>query len=520
MSESNHSTDAAPDASSRRDADDAKDVSKRMRQLVEKRLVQTAARSEGVLRRPGFPDLRYEAVAEFVPVLAGPFDERPEEPQAAIFTICYLASDGAASAGGAPRAATRPVCFAFNGGPGSSSVWLHLGALGPKRVVINDDGTMPAPPYTAADNPQSWLSHFDLVFVDPPHTGYSTTASEKLRTKMLSVDGDVEALAEAMHAWLARHRRFGAPVYLVGESYGTTRGAALADKLLDHGIALSGVVLVSCAMDIQTLEFAPGNDLPHALYLPGFASAAQYHGKLNGNGRSSPEAARKAAEAFVADDYLLALYRGASLGQSERRKIAQGLASLTGLPRQLVEQKNLRISDQVFFTHLLRDEGLLVGRLDSRVRGPLGASRSHQWEFDPAIEALVAPYAMAARAYFAQTLGIDAPQRYEIISMDVNKKWNWNRGESQGNSYTCTSTDLARALRRNPHLRVLVASGYYDLGTPYSATDYSLSQLDIPADVAQRITHRYYDAGHMMYTRTGDLSKLFSDLQAWLSPKT
>jgi len=490
-----------------------KDAAKRLRELVDKRLALPPARSEGSLRRAGAAELKYEAIAEFIPVLAGSFDARPEEPQAAVFTIAYLAKD----TGGNGAAAPRPVCFAFNGGPGSSSIWLHLGALGPKRVAINDDGTMPPPPYAAADNPQSWLAFFDLVFVDPPHTGYSTTASEKVRKKVLSVDGDVEALAEVIHAWLARHQRFGSPVYMVGESYGTTRGAALADKLQDHGIALSGLVLVSCAMDLQTLVFAAGNDLPYALFLPGFASTAQYHGKITGAAGASPQAARQAAEAYVFEEYLVALHRGATLTPDAHRRIAKRVAALTGLPQSLVEQKNLRISDEVFFTHLLRDDGRLVGRLESRVTGPLGASRSHNWEFDPGIEALSAPYTMAAQAYFAQSLGVPSQQRYCVLSMDVNKKWNWNRGEALGNSYACTSTDLARALRRNPHLRVLVASGYYDLGTPYSATDYSLSQLNVPAEVAQRITHHYYGAGHMMYTRTDDLSKLYVDLKAWLA---
>jgi carboxypeptidase C (cathepsin A) len=491
--------------------EDKKAARERMRKLVEQRLALAAARSEGSLHRAGKPELHYSTVAEFNPVLSGAFDPVPEEPQAAVFSIAYLLKSDT----GAETA--RPVCFAFNGGPGSSSVWLHLGALGPKRVVIHEDGTMPAPPYRAVDNPLSWLEHFDLVFIDPPHTGYSTTASEDARKKMLSVDGDVAALAQVMRHWLARHRRFGSPVFLAGESYGTTRGAALAERLLDDGIALSGLILVSCAMDLQTLEFVPGNDLPYALFVPGYAAAAQYHGKLSGPAGASAQAAREAAEAFVLDDYLVALHRGGTLTHDERKRIARRLAALTGLPAALAEQKNLRISDQVFFTHLLRDEGRVAGRLDSRVTGPFGASRSHAWEFDPSIDALGAPYSAAAQAYFAQALGLPGDLRYEILSMDVNRKWNWNRGETQGNSFACTSSDLARALRRNPHMRVLVASGRYDLGTPYSATDYSLSQLDIPPELAARITHRYYDAGHMMYTRPQDLAKLHADLGSWLA---
>jgi carboxypeptidase C (cathepsin A) len=246
---------------------------KRLRDKVDKLLAQEPHASEGSIRL-GRVAMAYRTVAAFVPVTAGGLDEKRGEPEAAVFTTAYLLKEAD------PR--TRPVCFAFNGGPGAASVFLNLGALGPKRVAINENGTMPVPPYTVADNPQSWFEHFDLVFIDPPHTGYSLTASEEARKKMLSVDGDVAALAECVRTWLGRHRRWGSPIYLAGESYGTTRGAALADKLQDLGVALSGLILVSCAMDLQSLEFVPRNDLPFALFLPGFACAAQYHGKLTG----------------------------------------------------------------------------------------------------------------------------------------------------------------------------------------------------------------------------------------------
>lgn len=487
------------------------DERKRQRERVERLLLQAAQISTGSVTIDG-TRLDYTATAGFVPVVANMSDSHKGEPDAALFLTSYvLRRDGAA-----PTAADRPILFAFNGGPGSASVWLHLGALGPKRVPINDDGSMPAPPYQVEDNPYSWFAHFDLVFVDPPHTGYSLTASEAARKKMLGVDGDVEALAECIRVYLSRTQRWGSPVYLAGESYGTTRGAALADKLLDMGIALAGVILVSCAMDIQTLDFSGKNDLAHALYVPGFAAAAQYHGKLKGPLAESGAQARRAAESFVQEDYLAALHQGARLSIAQRRRIAKRLAELTGLPADVIEDHDLRISDQLFFSELLRDQGRMVGRLEARVTGPMGARKSREWEFDPGIEAIVGPYTMAANAYLREQLGVQTDQRYEILSMDVHKSWNWLQGESKGNSYTSTSGALARALRRNPHLRVLVASGYYDLGTPYSATDYSLARLNVPPDVMARVTHRYYDAGHMMYTRTDDLKKLKTDLQAWL----
>jgi carboxypeptidase C (cathepsin A) len=484
------------------------EAKKRLRDKVDKLLAQAPFKSESSIVQ-NERTLKYRAIAQFIPVVAGGVDDKRGEPEAAVFTTSYFLD--------AADPKNRPVCFAFNGGPGSASIWLHLGALGPKRVVIREDGTMPPPPYTVTDNQESWFEHFDLVFIDPPHTGYSVTSSEEARKKMLSVDGDVDALAECMRTWLGRNRRWGSPVYIVGESYGTTRGAALADKLLDIGVALSGLILVSCAMDLQSMVFAPRNDLPYALFLPAFANVAQFHGKLKGPLSESPEAARAAAESFVAEEYLAALHAGARLSKAARRRVVNRIAQLAGLDPALVEEKNLRISDHTFFYELLRDRGLIVGRLEARVTGPMAASRTRDWEFDPGIEAISAPYTMAAHAYMSEHLNVDIEARYDVLSMDAHKQWNWNRGESRGNSYASTSPDLSRALRRNPHLRVLVASGRYDLGTPYSASDWSLAQLDVPDDVLARVTHRYYDAGHMMYTREADMMKLKRDLAAWLA---
>jgi len=484
------------------------EAKKRLREKVDKLLASDPCKSAGSIVLNG-RTLKYRSVAEFVPIAAGGVDDKRGEPEAAVFTTSYFHDDA--------DPAARPVCFVFNGGPGSASIWLHLGALGPKRVVIQEDGTMPPPPYRVTDNQESWFEHFDLVFIDPPHTGYSITASEDARKKMLSVDGDVEALAECIRTWLGRHRRWSSPVYVAGESYGTTRAAALADKLQDIGVALSGLILVSCAMDLQSIVFAPRNDLPYALFLPAFACVAQYHGKLRGPLAESPEAARAAAERFVFDEYLGALHAGARLSKTARRRVVNRVAQLTGLAPALVDEKNLRISDHTFFFELLRDRGRIVGRLEARVTGPMAANRTRDWEFDPGIEAIVAPYTMAAHAYMSESLGVDTQARYEVLSTDVHKQWNWNRGEDKGNGFACTSPDLSRALRRNPHLRVLVASGRYDLGTPYSATDWSLAQLDVPADVLARVEHHYYDAGHMMYTREADMMKLKRDLAAWLS---
>ena len=486
------------------------DAAKRLRERVDKLLARPTAESRGAVTLAGQRH-DYVARADFLPVAPAGLEGSAAEPAAAVMTTAYLL-DGAPPAG-------RPVCFAFNGGPGSASLWLHLGALGPKRVVVPDDGARPQPPHAVEDNPHSWLRHFDLVFIDPPHTGWSICASEAARKRMLGVDGDIEALAEVMRMWLTRHRRWGSAVYLAGESYGTTRGAALADRLLGMGVDVAGVVLVSCAMDLQSIVFAPGNDLPYALFLPGYANVAQYHGLLRGPHAASPAAARAAAEAFVQEDYLAALHAGVRLGPRQRSRVARRLAELTGLSRALVEEKNLRIADHHFFFEALRARGQQVGRLDARVAGALPACREREFEFDPGIESISAPYTMAALAYFRETLGLDLEPRYEVLNREVNRSWGWAREDAQGFArmgYACTSPDLARALRRNPHLKVLAASGRYDLGTPYSASDWSLAQLDATPDVLARVTHRYYDAGHMMYTRQADLVQLEADLAAWL----
>jgi carboxypeptidase C (cathepsin A) len=479
------------------------DAAKRQKERFDKLLAMSPAAGSGSVTLGGRA-FAYDSCAEFIPVA-----EAGGEPEAAVMTTAYLLKDVAP--------ATRGVCFAFNGGPGSASIWLHLGALGPKRVVVPDDGSMPAAPYAVEDNPHSWFEHFDLVFIDPPHTGWSTTANDAARKKMLSVDGDIEALAEVMRLWLTRHKRWGSAVYLAGESYGTTRGAGLANKLQELGVVVSGAILVSLAMDLQSIVFAPANDLPYALFLPAFANVAQYHGLLQGDLAASPAAARAAAEAYVQDEYAAVLQAGGRLTEKQRSRAAKRIAELSGLPRALVEEKNLRISDATFFFEALRDRGLIVGRLEARSTGPMAASRTREWEFDPGIEAIAAPYTMAAMAYFGEALGLSFEQRYQVLARDVNRGWNWSRGEGGGRmGFASTSPDLALALRRNPHLLVLAASGRYDLGTPYSASDWSLAQLDAPADVLARVTHRYYDAGHMMYTRQADLVQLKNDLAGWL----
>jgi len=480
------------------------DAALRQKKLMNSLLGRPAALGQGAVTI-GHRRLSYSTHTAFVPVFSESLENTGGEAEAAVMATAYLL-DGA-------DAKTRPLCFAFNGGPGSASIWLQLGALGPKRVVVPDDGSLAAPPYAVEDNPQSWFEHFDMVFIDPPHTGWSVSAGVEARKKHLSVDGDIAALAEVMRAWLTQHQRWGSPVYLAGESYGTTRGAALALKLHDLGVMLKGLMLVSCAMDLQTLVFAPANELPYALFLPAFANVSQFHGLVSG----SSDSVRAAAEAFVDETYAAALLAGNRLSDKRRAAVAQRVSELTGLPRVFVEEKNLRVSERDYFFEALRPRGLQVGRLDARATGPLAASQTREFEFDPGMEAIAGPYSMAAMDHFSRELNLSFDHRYQTLNREVNKAWNWAREGASREGFASTTPDLALVLRRNPHLRVFVASGRYDLGTPYSATDWSLAHLDIPAAVAARVQHRYYDAGHMMYTRQADLQQLKSDLTAWLA---
>jgi len=488
------------------DADKAKPGPQR--ELVDKLLARAPLTGSGRVDLDGGP-LHYDIHAGFVPVRCEKHGDQLHEPEMAVFTTAYIARD---------VAGPRPVCFAFNGGPGASSVFLHLGALGPKCVPMPETGFMPPPPYEMVDNPSTWLKHFDLVFVDPPHTGYSVAVSDDVRKRAFSVDGDIAAMSTVVAEWLSRHQRWGSPLYLCGESYGTTRTAGIALKLLDEGVILAGVILVSCAMDLQALDFEPRNDLPYTLFLPAFAGVAHFHGCLKSGLADTPQAARDLAQDFVETEYLRALHRGALVGEKERSHAARRIAELTGLPRTLVEQRHLRIDDVTIFTELLRGRNQLLGRLDARVTGPLSLRQNFEWQFDPAIDALIGPYTAAARCFYGE-LGVSGNETYVIHSSPVHQAWDWRRGDDRHRrtGHACTSTDLADVMRRTPHLKVLVASGHYDLGTPSTATDWSLAQLELPSAARQRITHRYYDAGHMMYTRQTDLVGMERDLAAWLA---
>jgi carboxypeptidase C (cathepsin A) len=407
----------------------------------------------------------------------------------------------------------RPLMFSFNGGPGSSSVWLHLGALGPKRVVLNDDGSLPPPPYRLTPNEFTWLEQTDLVFIDPPGTGYSRAKDEETAKKFYGVDGDIQCLGEFIRLFLTRHQRWASPLYLVGESYGTTRGAGLAGHLIDRGIAFNGVLLISTVLNFQTLVFGAGNDLPYALFLPTYAATAWYHKRLADEFQSRDLGDFLAeVEAFAEKDYALALMKGDRLEAEERDRLAEILARYTGLSAKYIARRELRIEIYRFCKELLRDEGLTVGRLDSRLTAREGRHAAETPDFDPSMTAIRPPYTAAFNDYVRRELGYESDLPYEIMG-GLYGKWDWGKG----NQYTDTATALRGAIARNPHLRVFVASGRYDLATPYFAADYTFSHMGLDPSLRKNIEVCYYPAGHMMYIESGSLAQLKRDVAAFVN---
>ncbi|MFR9730008.1 S10 family peptidase [Saccharopolyspora sp. MS10] len=387
----------------------------------------------------------------------------------------------------------RPVTFAFNGGPGSSSVWLHLGVLGPRRVVSGDAGSLAAPPYGLTDNAETLLAHSDLVFIDPVSTGYSRAVDGGEPADFHGYQRDVESVGEVIRLWTSRNGRWLSPKYLAGESYGTLRAAALAEHLQEkHGLYLNGLMLISSVLDMGTIRFTDGNDLPHWLYLPTYAAIAHHHGK---HGDRPLRDVLAEAESFAAGDYALALARGARLSAEERADIVRRTAALTGLSEDYVDRANLRIEHLRFFTELLRADRRTVGRMDGRFVGWEPDAAGERFTDDPSVSGILGAYSAGINHYLREELGYANDLPYALLSDRVRP---WSYKEFEGASVSVVDK-LGTAMRTNPHLRVHVAAGYSDGATPYFAAEHVLARLPIPEALRRNIEVRYYAAGHMMY---------------------
>lgn len=427
------------------------------------------------------------------------------EPAAAMFYMAYTR----AGVGNTDR---RPVMFTFNGGPGSSSVWLHLGTFGPRRVAFPDAEHPPAAPYALEDNTHSLLDVTDLVFIDPVGTGYSTALGEAEDDDFHSVEQDVESVGEFIRLWTARNGRWNSPKLVAGESYGSTRAAALAEHLQDKGIFVNGVVLVSSILNFQTARFETGNDLPYITFLPTYAATAWYHDAL-------PERAAELepwldeVRDFAAGDYASALMKGSALPADEEAAIARRLAAYTGLSVDYLRETNLRPSIFRFTKELLRDRRRTVGRLDSRYLGMDADSAGERFEHDPSMTAIMGPYTAALNHYVRSELGYEEDREYQVLSFAVNQGWDWDTDRA---GYLNVAENLRQAMAADPHLEVFVANGYYDLATPFFATEYTMDHLGLEPELRDNITMAYYPAGHMMYVHPGSLQQLKADLAAFI----
>lgn len=429
------------------------------------------------------------------------------KPRAEIFYIAYQRE-------GVANRSARPLTFSFNGGPGSSSVWLHLGVLGPRRVVFPDGVQPPPPPHGLADNEFSLLDVSDLVFIDPVGTGYSRPAGEAKADEFQGVTQDVQAVAEFIRRWTTEHQRWNSPKFLIGESYGTTRAAALVDHLQNaEGMFFNGVMLVSSILNFGTARFDTGNDLPYITFLPTYAATAWYHGRIQP--KPPLESFLREARSFAETDYAQALMLGARLPEARAREIAQTLSGFIGLSPDFLLRANLRPSIQRFTKELLREQRRTVGRLDSRYLGIDADAAGETPSHDPNYTAILGPYTAALNHYLRSELGYEDARKYEILSGDVNRRWNW--GAANGGSFVNTGEQLRSAMSRNPHLKVHVANGYYDLATPFFATEYTFDHLGLEPELRGNVTMSYYEAGHMMYSHEPSLVALGQALRAFVA---
>ena len=424
-------------------------------------------------------------------------------PKAEVFVTAYTL-DGA-------DAGDRPVTFAFNGGPGSSSIWLHLGLLGPRRVVSGDVGELAAPPYGLVDNAETLLQHSDLVFIDPVSTGYSRAVEGEKPGEYHGFTRDLESVGEVIRLWTSRNGRWMSPKFLAGESYGTTRAAGLAAHLQErYGMYLNGIMLISSVLEFGTLRFTAGNDLPYPLFLPSYAAIAHYHGA---NPDRTLEEVLADAEEFAAGIYPQTLAQGNRLPAEERAAVITRLAALIGVSEDYVDRVNLRLEHMRFYTELLRERRLVVGRLDGRFTGWDPDAGWEKSETDPSMSAILGPYTAALNHYVRAELEYTNDLPYEVISGAVNTDWSYKEFENQ---QVTVADKLAAAMRSNPHLKVHVASGHYDGATPYFATEYTLSRLEIPEELRANIETAYYAAGHMMYVHEPSRLQQSADLAAFV----
>ncbi len=426
---------------------------------------------------------------------------------AKVFYIAYTRQDD-------ENASKRPVAFTFNGGPGSASIWLHMGGLGPRRAVLSDRGEALPPPYKLEDNNESWLDKTDLVFIDPVSTGFSRTEPDEDPKKFHGFSEDIESVSEFIRLYLTKNQRWSSPKFIIGESYGTTRAAGLSDFMQRrYGIYFNGIVLVSTVLNFSTIDFNPGNEMPFVMFLPSYAATAWYHKMLSPDMQAKPlSQVLRESEEFASHEYRDALFEGDRLSDARAEEISQKMSRFTGLPAAFLKRANNRIEDSLFFTKLLYERNRQLGRFDSRFTGVRYNPGTEQSEFDPSSEAVLGTYTAAFNEYVRKELKYESELPYESFA----NVWPWSWRNAQ-NKYLDVSDDLRKAMSRNPYLKVWLCCGYYDLATPYFASKYTADQLLLDPTIRGNVRLTYYPAGHMMYILKAAREQLKDDFNSFLS---
>ena len=430
--------------------------------------------------------------------------DQDEEATAELFYTAYFRSN-------VPESGSRPIIFSYNGGPGSASFWLHMGIMGPRRVVTPNVGHQAPPPYPLVDNQYTLLDKADIVMIDPVGTGFSRPAGETEGTAFWGLDEDARSLTQFIRRFLSETNRWNSPRYLLGESYGTTRSAVLARHLQNANIDLNGIVLVSAVLDFQTIEFPDGADIPYIVNVPAYAIVSAYLGALPGGAPADLAAFMQEVEAWAMSDYATTLIAGSAVDPAKRAQVLEQMHLYTGLSAVFLDRNDLRVTAPEFRKELLRDQGLAVGRLDARFTGPTGDLTETTPDHDPQSTAISSAYTSAFNAYVREELGYDGEREY--VPSGMARPWNWNRtgrGGNRGGGRAATinvAPDLAAAMRRNPNLEVLLINGIYDLATPYFAAVWTMDHMGLPADLRDNIQRADFAAGHMMYVEQSLLTQ-------------
>ena len=428
------------------------------------------------------------------------------QPKASIFYIAYFKND-------IQNRADRPLIFCFNGGPGSSSVWLHMGIFGPRRVLLSEEGES-LPPYQVIENEYSILDLADLVFIDPVSTGYSRVAPGEDAKQFHGVDEDIESIGAFIRQFITNYERWDSPKFLAGESYGTTRAAGLAAHLHDEqNIYLNGIIFISSMLNFQTrFNNDNGNDLPYSLYLPTYTATAWYHKKLPENLQKDFNKTLEESKQFAMTDYTLALMKGSTLGNEEKAKVVEKLAALTGLSPKFIERADLRINPHRFSKELLRSSNLTVGRFDTRIVGDALDTSCDFPSYDPSFDAVAGAFTAAFNQYVRKELKVKIDTEYKILA-DVNTTWNYTKATNQ---FLNMVGPLHDVMTRNKALKVFVGAGYYDMATPFFAQEYTFNHLKLTPELQKHVSTYFYNAGHMMYIQQASLVKMKNDLDTWM----